>query len=988
MSNFLQQRQMSSGINYSQLQSKKKLQPITQSQQQQQQQQQLQLQTNLSSQQISQNSQAYAIQTQIGNYTTANGQVGILSASNQSTQGNSPAFHNNYYFGNIFNNNQQMQHQQQQQLQNSNKQLSNSSSPKSYLGQSMNSFTNSSGYIESQLGLQKQKSQNNGQTHSTQMQHQYQQQQQQQQQQNQQSMLSGSTQNNNQQPNQLSQPPLIQQQSNNQGDQLFSPNSMKNKKLYIDTNNNFYFSQQNAGYLSNLKQGGGMNTQSSQTQKGFTTIRKNQPKQQQRSPTLQGSQSPNLINQGGYNILSTSSPASTTNQNTMNYLNSSGQSNTQGQAGNHSLNLSNNSINSNNSQNVGIPYSDDTRFIKKTQHFIKSLTSQNGTWNGNNQEEIEDLDESVLEMMKECNLYEQAQKGIIPDADPTKFSIKRNGIVCCYAAKTHQGLVRNYNEDRVSIILNIMKPQNRQSDEQWPKCSFFGVYDGHGGVNCADFLRDHLHQYVIKDQNFPWNPKEAIKNGFEQAEIQFLKQAQSQINRGGQLDRSGSCALVVLIVGDTCYIANVGDSRAVMSQDGGKNIYALTRDHKPMDEVENLRIHENGGKVYQTKIQQISTTDRKLEDPQTIVGPYRVLPGRLSVTRTFGDIEAKLPRYGGNPKVVVSTPEIKSFKIQPNHDFIVMGCDGIYDKLTSQEIGQIVWDTTKNEALGENIHEFAGKSVENIMKLSIARKTLDNITVVMIGFDNIEKLLFDKHASSNEAQITQITQNEQSIVPIPSNSLTANNQLVNKNQKILQNISSSVNSAQSHGQNFASHNLISKNDAKPQTSIIDKKQSNLSPQLLVPLEKQIKNGNSLNQSSSSTEQTPLSEKDSNLENIEQKSTQLSYQSLVSRLPLSNQQKKRTAENSQEEVQTTSLKQLNSMSKTGYATRSSKVGLDNQNNSQAGVQLSPLYNTQQLSVKIKQQNITNTSQGKIQQINGIVTGETKFRQNLVKNLITK
>ncbi|KAL4473310.1 hypothetical protein ABPG73_013000 [Tetrahymena malaccensis] len=987
MSNFLQQRQMSQGINYSQLQSKKKLQPITQSQQQQQQQQQLQLQTNLSSQQISQNSSAYAIPTQVGNYTAINGQVGLLSTTNQSAQGNSPAFHNNYYFGNIFNNNQQMQHQQQQQLQNSNKQLSNSSSPKSYLGQSMNSFTNSSGYIENQLGLQKQKSQNSGQTHSTQMQHQYQQQQQQ----NQQSILQNNTQNNNQQLTQLCQSPLIQQQNNSQGEQLCSPNSMKNKKLYIDTNNNFYFSQQNAGYLSNLKQGGSINTQSSQTQKGFTTIRKNQPKQQQRSPTLQSSQSPNLISQGGFNILSTSSPASTANQSALNYLNSSGLSTASGQAGNHSLNMSNNSINSNNSQNVGIPYSDDTRFIKKTQHFIKSLTSQNGTWNGNNQEEIEDLDESVLEMMKECNLYEQAQKGIIPDADPTKFSVKRNGIVCCYAAKTHQGLVRNYNEDRVSIILNIMKPQNRLSDEQWPKCSFFGVYDGHGGVNCADFLRDHLHQYVIKDQNFPWNPKEAIKNGFEQAEIQFLKQAQSQINRGGQLDRSGSCALVVLIVGDTCYIANVGDSRAVMSQDGGKNIYALTRDHKPMDEVENLRIHENGGKVYQTKIQQISTTDRKLEDPQTIVGPYRVLPGRLSVTRTFGDIEAKLPRYGGNPKVVVSTPEIKSFKIQPNHDFIVMGCDGIYDKLTSQEIGQIVWDTTKNELLGENIHEFAGKSVENIMKLSIARKTLDNITVVMIGFDNIEKLLFDKNTGSNETQFAQINSapNEQSSAPITPNTLSANNQLVNKNQKILQNISSSSNSTQNHGQNFASHSLIQKNDSKSLTSIVDKKQSsNLSPQLLVPLEKQIKNVNSLNQSNNSTEQIPLSEKDSNLENIEQKPTQLSYQSLVSRLPLSNQQKKRTTENNQEELQTTSLKQLTSMNKTGYNTRSSKVGLDNQNNSQSGVQLSPLYNTQQLSTKIKQQNIANTSQGKIQQINGIVTGETKFRQNLIKNVITK
>ena len=41
------------------------------------------------------------------------------------------------------------------------------------------------------------------------------------------------------------------------------------------------------------------------------------------------------------------------------------------------------------------------------------------------------------------------------------------------------------------------------------------------------------------------------------------------------------------------------------------------------------------------------------------MGPVRVNPGRLSVSRTFGDIEAKLTRFGGNPKVVVAEPEIK-----------------------------------------------------------------------------------------------------------------------------------------------------------------------------------------------------------------------------------------------------------------------------------------------------------------------------------------
>ena len=75
---------------------------------------------------------------------------------------------------------------------------------------------------------------------------------------------------------------------------------------------------------------------------------------------------------------------------------------------------------------------------------------------------------------------------------PAKFACKKNGVVSSYSANTHQGIVRNYNEDRVSIILNIIKPKFKQVEE-WPRCSFFAVYDGHGGAACADYLRDQLH---------------------------------------------------------------------------------------------------------------------------------------------------------------------------------------------------------------------------------------------------------------------------------------------------------------------------------------------------------------------------------------------------------------------------------------------------------------------------------------------------------------
>jgi protein phosphatase 2C family protein 2/3 len=58
------------------------------------------------------------------------------------------------------------------------------------------------------------------------------------------------------------------------------------------------------------------------------------------------------------------------------------------------------------------------------------------------------------------------------------------------------------------------------------------------------------------------------------------------------------------------------------------------------------------------------------------------MPGRLSVSRTIGDIDAKSSKYGGKEGVTIAQPEISQFTIRPDfHDFIVLGCDGIFDRL-------------------------------------------------------------------------------------------------------------------------------------------------------------------------------------------------------------------------------------------------------------------------------------------------------------------
>lgn len=74
-----------------------------------------------------------------------------------------------------------------------------------------------------------------------------------------------------------------------------------------------------------------------------------------------------------------------------------------------------------------------------------------------------------------------------------------------------------------------------------------------------------------------------------------------------------------------------------------------------------------------------------------VQGPLRVFPGRLSVSKTFGDIEAKRPKFGGNPNVIVCEPDIKSFKVQDHFDFIMIGCDGIFERLSNRDCIDEIW---------------------------------------------------------------------------------------------------------------------------------------------------------------------------------------------------------------------------------------------------------------------------------------------------------
>ncbi|RVX00009.1 putative protein phosphatase 2C 63 [Vitis vinifera] len=124
-----------------------------------------------------------------------------------------------------------------------------------------------------------------------------------------------------------------------------------------------------------------------------------------------------------------------------------------------------------------------------------------------------------------------------------------------------------------------------------PSATFVGVFDGHGGPEASRFLNSHLfprlHRLASEQGGLS---TDIIKKAFDDTEEQFLHLVKRSWPARPQIALVGSCCLVGVISNDVLYVANLGDSRAVLGRRvsrGGKNMIVaerLSTDHNVGDE--------------------------------------------------------------------------------------------------------------------------------------------------------------------------------------------------------------------------------------------------------------------------------------------------------------------------------------------------------------------------------------------------------------------
>ena len=164
---------------------------------------------------------------------------------------------------------------------------------------------------------------------------------------------------------------------------------------------------------------------------------------------------------------------------------------------------------------------------------------------------------------------------------------------------------------------------------------------------------------------------------------------------------------------DKYILANVGDSRAVLSRLG--RVSEITVDHKPALQAEMERIHRAGGRITNNRVQ-----------------------GVLSVSRSFGDIEynyAKEQSWGKEfaDDLIIAIPDVFVVQRIPEQDeFMIIASDGLWDAFPSQKVvnmfRQYLVDT------GGLIDSAVEKLVEEAKS---ALQSPDNITVIAVVFNSV-----------------------------------------------------------------------------------------------------------------------------------------------------------------------------------------------------------------------------------------------------------
>lgn len=230
----------------------------------------------------------------------------------------------------------------------------------------------------------------------------------------------------------------------------------------------------------------------------------------------------------------------------------------------------------------------------------------------------------------------------------------------------------------------------------------FTIYDGHGGAEIAQYLKNRLPELFSKILSSLNNKFECDDLNYDiESSINILfNKLDDEIKLTSESEYMGSTAVMVLICREkdqlspltsrrVIYCANVGDTRCVLISSFG--VKRLSYDHKASDIQEINRVNNTGGMIFNGRVF-----------------------GQLIITRAFGDHSLK--RYG-----VIATPTLNKHFISDKDKYLVLATDGVWDVIYDEELLKLSQAVVNADELSKLI-----------IKTALLRGTQDNVSCIVL----------------------------------------------------------------------------------------------------------------------------------------------------------------------------------------------------------------------------------------------------------------
>ena len=354
----------------------------------------------------------------------------------------------------------------------------------------------------------------------------------------------------------------------------------------------------------------------------------------------------------------------------------------------------------------------------------------------------------------------------------TKFSndyiLNGNKIIKSFAANSYKSKFSLENNGRILIILDVLKPKKINS---WPlNISIFSLFDGYYGNLCSDYLMNNLHKNILKAPFFNKNYQSGFMYGYCETEKNFEKyileqniilnknkieneknenekdnninnnslENKNEINNENQeenldlenIKNSGACTVNFFLIDDIIYILNLGDCKVLLSQNNITKFNEITIQHNEKNKNENKRILDNGGYF---QIGQINYN--KLSKDINLPYHELIMPSKLRTTRCFGSFISK----SINKDLILSNPDIISFKFNNNFDFLFIGNQEIFRNMSNRDIIDCIKLIFFDKDNKNDIHIKCKNAVDLIIKTAELRISLGNLSCILIMFKDFYK---------------------------------------------------------------------------------------------------------------------------------------------------------------------------------------------------------------------------------------------------------